>query len=212
MSDDGEASIFEDIDGIISFIDAVIVINDKSNIPRNFKTLTIQLPLISKIFDDTQTYVKTANETTKTDLAPTIKNCKVQAINLFNLFVRGNCYSQLDKSIQVIRGFLDNLQGIVTKFPRATTHRSKEALEKAIKEVSQMESESFLNTDDPRRRINTSNGIQYNEIPRNPVSRRRNVVRRMGPLAHFGSGYNNSEGGNQKNGSGTQYNGTNFIA
>ncbi|KFY03785.1 hypothetical protein V490_00088 [Pseudogymnoascus sp. VKM F-3557] len=234
MSDDGEASIFEDIDGIISIIDAVIdVIDDKSNIPRNFKTLTRQPPLISKIFENIQTYVKTANETTKSDLALTIEKCKDKAMDLYNLFVPEDCYSQLDKSIQVIKGFLDNLQGIVTKFPGTTTPRSKEALAKAIKEVSQMESESFLNTDDLRRQtfthfgsgpqnINTGNGIQYNEIQSNPVSRPPNFVRHMGLFAHFGSGTQNintgngtqynSGGGNQKNGSGTQYNGTNFIA
>ncbi|KFY83550.1 hypothetical protein V498_07985, partial [Pseudogymnoascus sp. VKM F-4517 (FW-2822)] len=234
MSHDGEASIFEVIDGILKIINAVIVvIDDKSNIPRNFKTLTKQPSLISKIFEDIQTYVKTANETTKTDLALTIEKCKDKAMDLYDLFVPEDCYSQLDKSIQAIKGFLDKLQGIVTKFPGTTTPRSKKALVKAIEEVSQMESESFLNTDDLRRRtfthfgsgpqnINTGNGIQYNEIQSNPVSRPPNVVRQVGLFAHFGSGPQNintgngtqynSGGGNQKNGSGTQYNGTNFIA
>ncbi|KFY47192.1 hypothetical protein V495_02066 [Pseudogymnoascus sp. VKM F-4514 (FW-929)] len=232
ISDDGEASIFEEIDGIILIIDAVVVIiNEKSNIPRNFKTLTRQPFLISKILEDIQAYVKTANETTRTDLALTIEKCKDQAMDLFDLFVPEDCYSQLDKSIQVIKGFLDNLQGIVTKFPETTTRRSKEALAKAIKEVSQMKSESFLNTDDRRRtfthfgsgpqNINTGNGIQYNETQSNPVSRPPNVVR-LGLFAHFGSGHQNintgkgtqynSGGGNQKNGPGTQYIGMNFIA
>jgi alkaline phosphatase len=234
MSDDGEASILEDIDGIILIIDAVVVvINDKLNIPRNFKTLTRQPFLISKILEDTQTYITTANETTKTDLALTIEKCKDKAMDLYDLFLPEDCYSQLDKSIQVIKWFLDNLQGIITKFPETTTPRSKEALAKAIKEVSQMESDSFLNTDDLRRQtfthfgsgpqnINTGNGIQYNEIQSNPVSRPPNVVQQMGLFAHFGSGHQNittgngnqyiSEGGNQINGPGTQYIGTNFIA
>ncbi|KFY99066.1 hypothetical protein V498_01040 [Pseudogymnoascus sp. VKM F-4517 (FW-2822)] len=234
MSDDGEASIVEDIDGIILIVDAVVVIiNEKSNIPRNFKTLTRQPFLILKILEDTQKYVKTANETTKTDLAPTIEKCKDQAMDLFDSFVPDDCYSQLDESIQVIKGILDNLQGMVTRFPGTATRRSKAALVKAIKEVSQMESESFLNTDDLRKRtfthfgsgpqnINTGNGIQYNEIQSNSVSRPPNVVRQMGLFANFGSGPQNintgngtqynSGGGNQMNGSGTQYIGTNFIA
>jgi hypothetical protein len=233
MSDDGEASIFEDIAGILLIIDAVVVvIDDKSNIPRHFKTLTRQPFLISKILEDIQAYVETANETTKTNLALTIEKFQDQAMDLYDLFVPEDCYSQPDKSIQVIKGFLDDLQGIVTEFPETTIPRRKEALLKAIKEVSRMELESFLNTDDWRRtfthfgsgphNINTSNGIQYNEIQSNPISRPPNAVRRMGLFAHFGSGHQNittgnsnqyiSEGGNQINGPGTQYIGTNFIA
>ncbi|KFX96464.1 hypothetical protein O988_05292 [Pseudogymnoascus sp. VKM F-3808] len=196
MSDDGEASIFEDIAGILLIIDAVVVvIDDKSNIPRNFKTLTRQPFLISKILEDIQAYVETANETTKTNLALTIEKFQDQAMDFYDLFVPEDCYSQPDKSIQVIKGFLDDLQGIVTEFPETTIPRRKEALLKAIKEVPQMELESFLNTDDWRRtfthfgsgpqNINTSNGIQYNEIQSNPISRPPNAVRRMGLFAHF---------------------------
>ncbi|KFY67383.1 hypothetical protein V496_01574 [Pseudogymnoascus sp. VKM F-4515 (FW-2607)] len=199
MSDDDEPSISEDIDGTISKINAVIVvINDKSNIPRNFKMLTRQLYLISKIFENTETYIETANETTKTDLALTIKKWKYKAMDLYDLFVLEDCYSQLDKSIQVIKWFLDNLKGIVTKFPETTTSRSKEALAKAIKEVTQMESESFSNTDDLRRQTFTHFGS-------GPRSGHQNIT----------TGNSNqyiSVGGNQINGPGTQYIGTNFIA
>ncbi|KFY66825.1 hypothetical protein V497_00668 [Pseudogymnoascus sp. VKM F-4516 (FW-969)] len=233
MSDDDEASIVKDIDEIITIIDAVVIaIDDKSNIPRNFKTLTRQPYLISKILEDIQTYVKTANQTTKTNLALTIEKFQDQAMDLYNLFVPEDCYSQPDKSIQVIKGLLNDLQGIVTEFPETTIPRRKEALLEAIKEVSRIKLESFLNTDDWRRtfthfgsgpqNINTSNGIQYNEIQSNPISRPPNAVRRMGLFAHFGSGHQNintgngtqynSGGGNQMNGSGTQYIGTNFIA
>ncbi|KFY57150.1 hypothetical protein V496_06540 [Pseudogymnoascus sp. VKM F-4515 (FW-2607)] len=233
-SNDGEASIVEDIDKIIIIIDAVVVvIDDKSNIPINFKTLTRQPYLISKILEDIQTYVKTESETTKTDLALTIAltnliwKCKDKAMDLYDLFVLEKCYSQLDKSIQVIKGFLDNLQGIVMRFPETTTLRSTEALAKAIKDVSQMESaddlqrRTFTHFGSGPQNINTRNGIQYNEIQSNPVSRPPNIVRQMGLFAHFGSGPQyintgngtqyNSGGGNQKNGSGTQYIGTNFI-
>lgn len=92
----------------------------------------------------------------------------------------------------LIGGILDDLQLLATRFPKVTTNRGKEQLAKAIKEVAVME---------------PSLPDGFEEAP---------------AFAHYGSGaqnvntgvghqYNNNSTGNQNNGPGNQYIGTNHI-
>ena len=92
----------------------------------------------------------------------------------------------------LIKGILDDLQLLATKFPEVTNTRGKEQLTKAIEEVSKME---------------PSLPDGFEEAP---------------TFTHFGSGalnanmaggnqYDNNSTGNQNIGPGNQYIGTNHI-
>jgi alkaline phosphatase len=214
MSGGGEASlVLGIISSIISIIDATKqvyeAVEDEASLPTNFKKSGTKLPLISKLLEDAERYVNNAaDESIKPAFTPTLEHCKVQAADLQQLFGKvmpedGN--SRLDRYVKaartigkggrvesLIKGILDDLQLLVTKFPEVTNTRGKEQLTKAIQEVSKME---------------PSLPDGFEEAP---------------TFAHFGSGalnvnmaggsqYNNNGTGNQNVGPGNQYIGTNNI-
>ena len=92
MAGVGEASlVLGIISSIISIIDATKqvyeAVEDKAGLPKNFKKSAIKLSLISKLLEDAERYVNTAaDESTKAAFIPTLKDCKVQATQLQELF------------------------------------------------------------------------------------------------------------------------------
>lgn len=68
------------ISTIISIIDATHqvyeAVKDKAGLPTNFKKSATKLPLISKLLEDTERYVKAADEATKIAFAPTLEDYK----------------------------------------------------------------------------------------------------------------------------------------
>jgi len=214
MSGIGEASlVLGIISSIISIIDATKkvydAVKDEKGLPANFKKSATKLPIILKLLKDAETYIEnTADESIRAAFTPTLENCNCQATQLQELFAKvmpekGD--SRLDRYMKaartigkdgrvesLVRGILDDLQLLTTRFPKVTSAREKEQLAKAIKEVTMME--SFL-----------PDGFEQ-----------------ISTYAHYGSGaQNNNTGGgtqnnsnvigSQNNGSGNQYNVTNNI-
>ncbi|KAM3072556.1 hypothetical protein ACMFMG_009350 [Clarireedia jacksonii] len=213
MSGIGEASlVIGMISSIISIIEAVKevydAVDDDSGLPKNFKKSAAKLPLIARLLEDAETYVKSANNDTQTAFMPTLKNCQQQAEKLQGLFSkvmpedndsRAERYLKAARTIgkggrveTLTKGILEDLQLMATKFPAITPPKKKQELEKAIEEVSKMEP-------------SLPDGFEENH-----------------GFAHYGSGaqnnntgsgiqHNNSGAGNQNSGSGQQYIGTNHI-
>jgi alkaline phosphatase len=214
MSGVGEASlVLSIISSIISIIDATNqvyeAVKDEAGLPTNFKKSATKLPLISKLLEDAERYVNNeADDSVKAAFTPTLKDCKVQAADLQELFEkvmpeegdsRWDRYVKAARTIgkggrveTLIKGILDDLQLLATKFPEVTTPRGKDQLAKAIEEVTKMES-------------SLPDGFEQ-----------------MPAYAHYGSGaqninsgsgiqHNNSGTGHQNSGSGQQYIGTNHI-
>lgn len=200
------------ISAIISIIDATNqvyeAVKDEAGLPTNFKKSATKLPLISKLLEDAERYVKAADTATETAFTPTLEDCKAQAIQLQDLFEkvmpeegesRWDRYVKAARTVgkggrveDLVKGILDDLQLLATRFPEVTIPRTKERLAKAIEEVTKME---------------PSLPDGFEEAP---------------AFAHFGSGaqnnnmgggsqYNNNSTGNQNNGPGQQYIGTNHI-
>jgi len=214
MSGIGEASlVLGIISSIISIIDAAYqvyeAVDDEGGLPKNFKKSATKLFLISKLLADAETYVKdVADEATKVAFTPTLKDCKTQATQLQELFVKvmpKEGGSRLDRYVKaartigkggrvesLTRGILDDLQLLATNFPGVMNPEKEKKLAEAIKEVTKME---------------PSLPDGFEETP---------------AFAHYGSGaqnnntgsgvqHNNSGTGNQNSGSGHQYIGTNHI-
>ena len=206
MSGVGEAGlVLGIISSIISIIDATKqvyeAVDDEVGLPKNFKKSATKLPLISKILEDAETYINKVDEDTKNAFEPTLKDCKVQATKLQELFAkvmpeeddsRWDRYIKAARTIgkggrieTLIGGILVNLQFLATRFPEVTTARGKEHLAKAVEEVSSME---------------PSLPDDFEQMP---------------AYGHYGSGAqnNNTGSGTQHNnsGSGQQYIGTNYI-
>ena len=200
------------ISAIISIIEATNevyeAVKDEAGLPKNFKKSATKLPLISKLFEDAERYVEAADEATKTAFTPTLEDCKAQAIQLQGLFEkvmpeegesRWDRYVKAARTIgkggrveNLVGGILDDLQLLATRFPEVMTLRTKEQLAKAVEEVAKMEP-------------SLPDGFEQ-----------------MPVYAHYGSGaqnnntgggsqYNNNSTGNQNNGPGQQYIGTNHI-
>ena len=200
------------ISAIISIIEATNevyeAVKDEAGLPKNFKKSATKLPLISKLLEDAERYVEAADEATKTAFTPTLEDCKAQAIQLQGLFEkvmpeegesRWDRYVKAARTIgkggrveNLVGGILDDLQLLATRFPEVTTLRTKEQLAKAVEEVAKMEP-------------SLPDGFEQ-----------------MPVYAHYGSGaqnnntgggsqYNNNSTGNQNNGPGQQYIGTNYI-
>ncbi|PVH68023.1 TPR-like protein [Cadophora sp. DSE1049] len=200
------------ISAIISIIDATNqvyeAVKDEAGLPTNFKKSATKLPLISKLLEDAERYVKAADEATETAFTPTLEDCKAQATKLQELFERvmpEEGESRWDRYVKAARtigkggrvenlvgGILDDLQLLATRFPEVTTPRTKEQLAKAVEEVTKMEP-------------SLPDGFEQ-----------------MPAYAHYGSGaQNNNTGsgiqhinsgtGHQNSGSGQQYIGTNHI-
>lgn len=200
------------ISAIISIIDAAHqvyeAVKDEAGLPTNFKKSATKLPLILALLDDAERYVKAANEVTKTAFTPTLEDCKAQAIQLQELFKkvmpeegesRWDRYVKAARTIgkggrveDLIKGILDDLQLLATRFPEVTIPRTKERLAKAIEEVTKMEPSLPDGFEDAPAFAHFGSGAQNNNTG-------------------GGSQYNNNSTGNQNNGPGQQYIGTNHI-
>jgi alkaline phosphatase len=213
MAGVGEASlVLGIISSIISIIDATKqvyeAVKDEAGLPTNFKKSATKLPLISKLLEDAEKYVEAADESIKAAFTPTLEDCQVQATHLQELFgkvmleegdSRWDRYVKAARTIgkggrveSLVRGILDDLQLLATRFPEVATPRGKDQLAKAIEEVTRMEP-------------SLPDGFEQ-----------------MPAYAHYGSGaqnintgsgtqHNNSGTGHQNSGSGQQYIGTNYI-
>jgi hypothetical protein len=78
------------ISAIISIIDATNqvyeAVKDEAGLPTNFKKSATKFPLISKLLEDAERYVKAADESKKAAFTPTLEDCKFQATQLQALF------------------------------------------------------------------------------------------------------------------------------
>lgn len=208
MSGVGEASlVLGIISSIISIIDATTqvyeAVEDEVGLPKNFKKSATKLPLISKILGGAEMYVNNmVDENTKVAFIPTLEDCKVQATQLQELFVkvmpeegdsRWDRYVKAARTIgkggrveTLVGGVLDDLQLLPTRFPEVATARGKEQLVKAVEEVSSMEPSLPDDFEQMPAYVQYGSGAQNNNT---------------------GSGiqYNNSGTGNQNSGSGNQY-------
>jgi hypothetical protein len=214
MSGIGEASLVLGlISSIISIIDAThkfyTAVEDEKGLPKNFKKSAANLPLISHLLDDAQGYISSIKDaTTRAYFVPTLQDCELRAKQLQELFAKvmpDDKSSRLDRYLKAARtigkggrveslmkGILDDMQLMATKFPDAIKPRSKEALGQAIEDVSKMEPSLPDGFDETSTYAHYGSGAQNNNT---------------------GSGiqHNNSGSGHQNSGSGTQYNGTNHI-
>jgi NACHT NTPase-like protein len=213
MSGVAEASlVLGIISSIISIIDATKqvyeAVEDQTGLPTNFKKSAAKLPLISKLLESAENYIQgTDDESIRLAFTPTLEDCKAQATKLQELFekvmpeegdTRWDRYVKAARTIgkggrveDLIRGILDDLQLLATKFPAVTTPRTKEQLEKAIEEVSKMEPSLPDGFEKLPAYAHYGSGDQYSIT---------------GGTAHINSG-----SGNQNSGSGQQFIGTNHI-
>lgn len=93
MSGIGEASLILGIIlSIISIIDATKkvyeAVEDDAGLPANFRKSATKLPLISKILEDAETYINKVEKDREDTFKPTLEDCKVQAIQLKELFAK----------------------------------------------------------------------------------------------------------------------------
>ena len=161
MSGVGEANlVLGIISSIISIIDATKqvyeAVKDEAGLPTNFKKSATKLPLISKLLDDAERYVNSvADVSIKAAFAPTLEDCEAHATQLQELFKkvmpeegdsRWDRYAKAARTIgkggrveNLVRGILDDLQLLATRFPEVTTLRGRDQLAKAIEEVAEME-------------------------------------------------------------------------
>ncbi|KAM5447913.1 hypothetical protein MaudCBS49596_005710 [Microsporum audouinii] len=129
--------------GLISSVITIIhatqqvyeAIKDTKGLPASFKQSASKLPLISKLLEDAEKYVETvADQATQPTFMPTLKNCKLQATRLHELFANVMLEkddSRLDRYIKAARtigkssqieelmnGVLNDLQLIAVTFPK----------------------------------------------------------------------------------------------
>lgn len=200
------------ISAIISIIDATKkvyeAVEDEVSLPTNFKKSATKLPLILKLLEHAEEYVNNeTDESIKAAFTPTLEDCKVQAIQLQELFEKvmpGEGDSRWDRYMKAARTIgeggrveslvgriLDDLQLLATRFPEVTTSRGKDQLATAIEEVTKMEP-------------SLPDGFEQTPAYAHYGSGAQNV--------HLGGGNQYINGpGNQLNGPGNQYNGTNHI-
>jgi hypothetical protein len=211
MSGAEASTIIGLISSIITIIETTYqlyeAVEDEKGLPANFKKTASKLPLITKILDDAEKYIESVqDEDRKASFKPTLESCKLQAIHLRDIFTKvmpdedGSRWDRYVKAVRTIgkggriedlvREILDNLQLMATDFPEVASPRSKEQLEKAVQEVSEMDpslpdgfedASTFARYGSGSQNVNTGGGTQNN----------------------------NNGTGNQNNGSGQQYNGTN---
>jgi alkaline phosphatase len=214
MSGIGEAGlVLGIISAIISIIDATKkvyeAVEDEAGLPTNFKKSATKLPLISKLLEYAEEYVNNeADESIKAAFTSTLEDCKIQATQLQELFEKvmpEEADSRWDRYVKAARTIgkggrveslvgriLDDLQLLATRFPKVMKPRGKEELAKAIEEMAGMEP-------------SLPDGFEQTPAYTHYGSGAQNV--------QFGGGnqYNNNSSGNQLNGPGNQYNGTNHI-
>ena len=214
MSGVGEASL---VLGIISSIIAIIdatkqvyeAVEDEVGLPTNFKKSATKLPLISKLLEDAERYVKNVtDESIKAAFTPTLEDCKAQASRLQDLFEKvmpDQGESRWDRYVKAARtvgkggrveslvgGILDDLQLLATRFPDVTIPRGKDQLVRAIEEVGKMEPSLPDGFEQMPAYVHYGSGAQNNNTG-------------------GGTQNNNNSTGNQNNGPGQQYIGTNHI-
>jgi hypothetical protein len=202
------------ISAIISIIDATKkvyeAVEDEAGLPTNFKKSATKLPLILKLLEYAEEHVNNeTDESIKAAFTPTLEDCKVQALHLQELFEKvmpGEGDSRWDRYMKAARtigkggrveslvgGILDDLQLLATRFPEVTTSRVKDELATAIEEVTKMEP-------------SLPDGFEQTPAYAHYVGGAQNV--QLGG----GNQYNNNSTGNQLNGPGNQYIGTNHIS
>lgn len=158
------------ISAIISIIDATHqvyeAVKDEAGLPTNFKRSATKLPLISKLLEDAERYVKAADEATRAAFTPTLEDCKSQAIQLQELFnkvmpevgkSRWNRYVKAARTIgkgdrveNLVEGILDDLQLLATRYPEVAFLRTKEQLANAVEEVTSADSRGNVYFQVPR--------------------------------------------------------------
>lgn len=207
------AEVLGIISAVISIVDATIkeyhAAKDEAGLPPNFKTVATKLPLVSKLFEDAERYINNKADGTITAIfTPVLTDCKEKATQLQQLFVKvipteGD--SRMDQYIKAARtigrggrvetlmkGILGNLQLLVIEFPEVMSSRGQANLTEAIEEVKELEpslpdgfkdAPSFAHYGSGAQNVNTGLGRQYN----------------------------NNSTGNQNNGPGNQFIGTNHI-
>ncbi|KAH8758068.1 Pfs, NACHT and WD domain protein [Hyaloscypha sp. PMI_1271] len=192
MSGVGEAGlVLGIISSIISIIDATKQLyeaaKDEAGLPTNFKKSATKLPLIAKLLEDTERYINnSADESIKAAFIPTLEDCKVQATLLEELFEkvmpeegdsRWDRYAKAARTIgkggrveSLMKGILDNLQLLATRFPEVTTQRGKDQLAIAVEEVTKMEPSlpdsfeqmpTYTHYGSGDQNVNTGSGIQH---------------------------------------------------
>ncbi|CEJ89965.1 hypothetical protein VHEMI05779 [[Torrubiella] hemipterigena] len=207
------AEVLGIISAVISIIDATIqlssAIKDEAGLPSNFKTVAAKLPLIAKLLDDAERYVEEeANDDLTSTFIPVLRDCEEKATKLKVLFekvVPANGDSRAGRYIKAARTIgkggrvetlmkeiLDSLQLLTTIFPKVTSRRGLENLTKAIEEVGEMKPSLPDGFEDAATYTHYGSGAQ-------------NVN------TGVGSQYNNNSTGNQNNGPGIQYIGTNHV-
>lgn len=213
MSGIGEASlVLGIISSVISIIEATKnayeAVQDEKGLPTNFKKSAQKLPLIAKLLEDAERYINnTTDESTRSAFTPTLEDCKAQATDLQELFdkvmpeegdSRWDRYVKAARTIGkkgrvegLVGGILEDLQLLTTRFPDVTTDRGKDQLAKAIEEVAQMEPSLPDGFEQAPVYAHYGSGAQNNNVG--------------------GTQYNNNSTGNQNNGPGQQYIGTNHI-
>lgn len=201
------------ISAVISIVDDTIKVynaaKDEAGLPPNFKTVATKLPLISKLLEDTERYVKgKADDALTATFTPVLADCNEKATQLQRLFdkviltegdSRIEHYFRAARTIgrggrveTLMKGILDNLHLLTTKFPESMSERGQANLAKAMEEVSELEPSL------PDGFENASTFAHYGSGAQNVNT-------------GIGSQYTNNSTGNQNNGPGNQYIGTNHI-
>jgi len=197
---------------IITIIQAVEQVSkaftSSTGLPKNFKETAAKLPFISVLLGDAKRYIEAINDSRKAALKPIFERCQSRAVHLQQLFTsveredgdtKFDRYWKAARTIgkggrveDLMRGILEDLQLMLTRFPEITTTQSKEELAKAIDEVSKMEPSLPAFFDEGGSFYHSGSGAQNNNL--------------AGGVQNINTGT-----GNQNNGPGYQYIGTNHI-
>lgn len=208
------AEVLGIISALITVVDTTIkvynAVKDEAGLPPNFKSVSTKLPLVARLLENAERYVDSrADDALTADFTPVLLDCKEKATQLQKLFekviptesdMRMDRYFKAARTIGkggrvevLMKGILDSLQLLTMKIPEAMSLRGQTNLTEAIEEVKELE---------------TSLPEGFEDAP---------------VYAHYGSGaqnvntglggqYNNNSTGNQNNGPGIQYIGTNHIS
>lgn len=207
------AEVLGIISAVISIIDATVKLyntsKDEAGLPPNFKTVSTKLPLVSKLLEDAERYVQgKAEDAITATFTPVLTDCKEKATQLQQLFdkvIPAEGDSRIDRYFKAARtigkggrvetlmkGILDNLQLLTAKFPEVTSVRGQANLIEAIEEVQHLEPSLPDGFEDAPSFAHYGGGA-------------------LNVNTGLGSQYNNNSTGNQNNGPGNQYIGTNHI-
>lgn len=206
------AEVLGIISAVISIVDATFKVynaaRDETGLPPNFKTVATKLPLISTLLEGAERYIKgKANDAFTTKLTPILSDCKEKATQLQQLFdkvISNEGDSRIERYLKAARtigkggrvetlmkGILDDLHLLTIKFPESMSERGQANLTEAIEEAGELEPSL------PEGFENALNFAYHGSGAQNVNT-------------GLGRQYNNSTG-NQNNGPGSQYIGTNHI-